>query len=97
MGVMVQFLPVFFCRCGPFLGIMPFYALRLFDVMKKEFNKTLGAFADLIDAVELLKTDITISNPREIEDLQNIISLLDKASDLVIDAVIVFGKYENLR
>ncbi|HEX9846107.1 MAG TPA: hypothetical protein VGA92_06540 [Candidatus Nitrosotenuis sp.] len=65
--------------------------------MKKAFDKTLGAFADLMDAVELLKTDITISNPREIEDLQNIISLLDKASDLVIDAVIVFGKYENLR
>lgn len=74
-----------------------FYTLRVFDVMTKAFDKTLGAYENLVDAIELLKTDITISDPHKIVDLQNIVSLLDKSSDLVIDAIIVFGKYENLR
>ncbi len=65
--------------------------------MTKAFDKTLGAYENLVDAIELLKTDITISDPHKIVDLQNIVSLLDKSSDLVIDAIIVFGKYENLR
>ncbi len=65
--------------------------------MTKAFDKTLNAFADLMDTTDLLKTEITISDLHKIKDLQEIISLLDKASDLVIDAIIVFEKYESLR
>ena len=97
MDVMVQFLPLFFCRYGPFLGIMPFYALRVFDVMKKAFDITLGAIADLVDVTELLRSHMIVSDSHAREDLQKIISLLEKASNLAIDALIVFGKYENLR
>jgi hypothetical protein len=65
--------------------------------MKKALEITLGAIADLIDVIEMLKTDITISDSHKTKDLRDIVSLLEKAADLAIDAVAVFAKYENPR
>jgi hypothetical protein len=65
--------------------------------MTKAFDKTLEAIADLEDATALVKTEMTVSDSRKSKDLQKIVSLLDQASNLVVDAVVIFRKYEKLQ
>lgn len=64
--------------------------------MKKIFEKTLGAIVELDDAINLLKTDMTISDSSKVKDLQKILSLLDGASKLLVESITVFAKYEDL-
>lgn len=64
--------------------------------MKKAFDITIEAIANLSDAINLLKSEMTVSDSRVKEDLQKTIFLLDEASTLLVDAVIVFEKYVNL-
>jgi hypothetical protein len=65
-------------------------------MMKKAFNKTLDAIVDLVEVMESLRTDMTISDSRKKEDLQKIIFLLDDAVKLLIESITVFGKYRDL-
>lgn len=65
--------------------------------MKKAFDKTLCAITDLIDVINLLRTEMTVSDSRKKEDLQKIVYLLDDASDLLVESITAFGKYVNLR
>ena len=65
--------------------------------MAKAFDKTLAIVADLEDAMALTKTEMLTSDPQKTRDLQQIVSLLDQASSLVIDAVVVFRKYDTLQ
>jgi hypothetical protein len=65
--------------------------------MKKAFDKTLCAITDLIDVINLLRTEMTVSDSRKKEDLQKIVYLLDDASDLLVESITVFEKYVNLR
>jgi len=65
--------------------------------MTKAFDKTLDAIADLEDATALARSEMTVSDSGKSNDLQKIVSLLDKASSLVVDAVVIFQKYEKLQ
>jgi hypothetical protein len=70
--------------------------LKAFDVIKKAFDITLGAIADLDEAIDLLKLEMTISDSDKNEELQKIISLLGGASKSLVESITVFGKYVNL-
>lgn len=45
----------------------------------------------------LAKTEMLTSDPQRTADLQKIVTLLDQACNLVIDAVVIFRKHETLR
>jgi len=65
--------------------------------LTKAFDKTLAIVTDLEDATALVKTEMLTSDPQKTRDPQKIASLLDQASSLVVDAVVVFRKYDTLR
>jgi hypothetical protein len=65
--------------------------------LTKTFDKTLKIVADLEDAMTLAKTEMLTSDPQRTADLQKIVTLLDQACNLVIDAVVIFRKHETLR
>jgi hypothetical protein len=65
--------------------------------LTKAFDKTLAIVADLEDAMALAKTEMLTSDTQKTKDLQKIVSLLDQASGLVIDAVVVFRKHNTLQ
>jgi hypothetical protein len=64
--------------------------------MKKAFDITLGAIAELDEAIDLLRSEMTISDSGKNNELQKIISLLDSASKSLVESITVFGKYVNL-
>jgi hypothetical protein len=65
--------------------------------MTKAFDKTLDAIADLEDAIALVRSELTVSDTIKSKDLQKIVSLLEKASNVIVDAVVVFRKYEKIQ
>lgn len=65
--------------------------------MTKAFDKTLEIISDLEYVVSLIRTEMTISDSQKNVDLQKIISLLDQASNSVVDTVVLFQKHERVQ
>ena len=63
--------------------------------MTKAFDKTLDAIADLEEAVTEARTQKLTADPKKVQDLDKIISILEKAQDVIIDAVVIFQKHEK--
>ena len=62
--------------------------------MTKAFDKTLDAIADL-EAVTEARTQKLTADPKKVQDLDKIISILEKAQDVIIEAVVLFQKHEK--
>ena len=63
--------------------------------MTKAFDKTLDAIADLEEAVTEARTQKLTADPKKVQDLDKIISILEKAQDVIIEAVVIFQKHEK--
>lgn len=63
--------------------------------MTKAFDKTLDAIADLEDAVTNARTEKLTADPKKVQDLDKIISILEKAQNVIIEAVVIFQKHEK--
>ncbi len=63
--------------------------------MTKAFDKTLDAIADLEEAVTEARTQKLTADPKKAQDLDEIISILEKAQDIIIEAVVIFQKHEK--
>lgn len=63
--------------------------------MTKAFDKTLDAINDLEEAVTEARTQKLTADPKKAQDLDNIISILEKAQDIIIEAVVIFQKHEK--
>lgn len=61
----------------------------------KAFDKTLDAMADLEEAVTEARTQKLTADPKKVQDLDKIISILEKAQNVIIDAVVIFEKHEK--
>ena len=63
--------------------------------MTKAFDKTLDAITDLEEAVTEARTQKLTADPKKVQDLDKIISILEKAQDVIIEAVVIFQKHEK--
>ena len=63
--------------------------------MTKAFDKTLDAIADLEEAVTEARTQKLTADPKKVQDLDKIISILEKAQDVIVDDVVIFQKHEK--
>jgi hypothetical protein len=63
--------------------------------MTKAFDRTLDAIADLEEAVTEARTQKLTADPKKVQDLDKIISILEKAQDVIIEAVVLFQKHEK--
>lgn len=63
--------------------------------MTKAFDKTLEAIDDLEEAITQARTQKLTADPKKVQDLDKIISILEKAQNIIIDAVVIFEKYER--
>ena len=63
--------------------------------MTKAFDKTLDAMTDLEEAVTEARTQKLTADPKKVQDLDKIISILEKAQDVIIEAVVIFQKHEK--
>ncbi|MEX0657400.1 MAG: hypothetical protein WD154_07655 [Nitrosopumilaceae archaeon] len=63
--------------------------------MTKAFDKTLDAIADLEEAVTQAKTQKLTADHKKAQDLDKIISILEKAQNVIIEAVVIFQKHEK--
>ncbi|MBM3896299.1 MAG: hypothetical protein FJ360_00920 [Thaumarchaeota archaeon] len=63
--------------------------------MTKAFDKTLDAINDLEEAVTEARTQKLTADPKKVQDLDKIISVLEKAQDAIIEAVVIFEKHEK--
>lgn len=63
--------------------------------MTKAFDKTLDAIDDLEEAVTQARTEKLTADPKKAQDLDRIISILEKAQNVIIDAVVIFRKHEK--
>ena len=63
--------------------------------MTKAFDKTLDAIADLEDAVTHARTEKLTADPKKVQDLDKIILILEKAQNVIIEAVVIFQKHEK--
>lgn len=63
--------------------------------MTKAFDKTLDAIADLEDAVTNARTEKLTADPKKVQDLDKIIVILEKAQNVIIEAVVIFQKHEK--
>lgn len=63
--------------------------------MTKAFDKTLDAIADLEEAITEARTQKLTADPRKVQDLDKIISILEKAQNVIIEAVVIFQKHEK--
>jgi len=61
----------------------------------KAFDKTLDAINDLEEAVTEARTQKLTADPKKVQDLDKIISVLEKAQDAIIEAVVIFEKHEK--
>jgi hypothetical protein len=63
--------------------------------MTKAFDKTLDAIADLEEAVTEARTQKLTAAPKKTQDLDKIITILEKAQNVIIEAVVIFQKHEK--
>ncbi len=63
--------------------------------MTKAFDKTLDAISDLEEAVTQARTQKLTADPKKVQDLDKIISILEKAQNVIVEAVVVFQKHEK--
>lgn len=63
--------------------------------MTKAFDKTLDAIGDLEEAIIEAKTQKLTADPRKVQDLDKIISILERAQNVIIEAVVIFQKHEK--
>lgn len=63
--------------------------------MTKAFDKTLDAIADLEEAATQARTQKLTADPKKAQDLDKIISILEKAQNVIIEAVVMFQKHEK--
>jgi hypothetical protein len=63
--------------------------------MTKAFDKTLEAIDSLEEAITEARTQKLVADPNTVQDLDKIISILEKAQNIIIDAVVVFEKHEK--
>ena len=63
--------------------------------MTKSFDKTLDAIDDLEEAITEARTQKLTADPKKIQDLNKIISILEKAQNVIIEAVVIFEKHEK--
>jgi len=63
--------------------------------MTKAFDKTLDAMTDLEEAVTEARTQKLTADPKKVQDLDKIISILEKTQDVIIDTVVIFQKHEK--
>ncbi len=63
--------------------------------MTKAFDKTLEAMDDLEEAITQARTQKLTADPKKVQDLDKIISILEKAQDVIIEAVVIFEKHEK--
>lgn len=63
--------------------------------MTKAFDKTLDAIDDLEDAITQTRTQKLTADSKKIQDLDKIISILEKAQNIIIEAVVIFQKHEK--
>jgi hypothetical protein len=61
----------------------------------KAFDKTLDAIGDLEEAIIEAKTQKLTADPRKVQDLDKIISILERAQNVIIEAVVIFQKHEK--
>ncbi|HXG74051.1 MAG TPA: hypothetical protein VNK44_04455 [Candidatus Nitrosotenuis sp.] len=63
--------------------------------MTKAFDKTLDAIDDLEEAITEARTQKLTADPNKAQDLDKIIAILEKAQNVIIDAVVIFEKHEK--
>lgn len=63
--------------------------------MTKAFDKTLDAIDDLEEAVTQARTEKLTAEPKKAQDLDKIISILEKAQNVIVDAVVIFQRHEK--
>lgn len=63
--------------------------------MTKAFDKTLDTINDLEEAITEARTQKLTADPKKVQDLDKIISVLEKAQDAIIEAVVIFEKHEK--
>lgn len=63
--------------------------------MTKAFDKTLDAIDNLEEAITEARTQKLVADPKKVQDLDKIISILEKAQNVIIDAVVIFEKHEK--
>jgi hypothetical protein len=63
--------------------------------MTKAFDKTLDAISDLEEAITEARTQKLVADPKKAQDLDKIILILEKAQNVIIDAVVIFEKHEK--
>lgn len=63
--------------------------------MAKSFEKTLDSIENLQEAIEYASTEKLTANTKKLEDLEKIIQILQNAQSVIIDAVVIFQKYET--
>ncbi|HEY8110197.1 MAG TPA: hypothetical protein VIG05_04970 [Candidatus Nitrosotenuis sp.] len=63
--------------------------------MTKAFDKTLDAIDDLEEAITEARTQKLVADPKKVQDLDKVISILEKAQNVIIDAVVIFEKHER--
>lgn len=63
--------------------------------MTKAFDKTLDTINDLEEAITEARTQKLTADPKKVQDLDKIISILEKAQDVIIEAVVIFEKHEK--
>lgn len=65
--------------------------------MTRAFDKTLEAIGNLEDAITEARTQKLIAEPIKDQDLEVIIRILEKAQNIIIDAIIIFEKHERMQ
>jgi hypothetical protein len=63
--------------------------------MTKAFDRTLDAIDNLEEAITEARTQKLIADLKKAQDLDKIISILEKAQSVIIDAVVIFEKHEK--
>jgi hypothetical protein len=63
--------------------------------MTKAFDKTLQVIDDLEEAITETRTQKLVADPKKAQDLDTIILILEKAQNVIIDAVVIFEKHEK--
>lgn len=69
--------------------------LAITTCVTKAFDKTLEAIDDLDQAVTQARTQKLTADPKKVQDLDKIISILEKAQDVIIEAVVIFQRHER--
>ena len=76
--------------------MVKFYTSKtLWCQITKAFDKTLDAISDLEEAVTEARTQKLTVDFKKAQDLDKIISILEKAQNVIIEAVVIFQKHEK--